>query len=376
MDNLSEVSNAKGAIREVATHRETWVMALLYIGTFGSFIGFSFAFGQVLLVQFPEQFPTPVKAAALTFLGPLLGSLIRPVGGKLADRYSGSRVTFWNFVAMALGTGVVLIAASQLHSLPLYVVGFTMLFVFSGLGNGSTYKMIPAIFQAKAQSVEAGMPIPDADAEALRRSGALIGLAGAIGALGGVGVNLAFRQSFLSLGNANGAYLAFIGCYAICMAVTWFWFIRPRPAPLAGCLNPASAHGKAVAPTPWGFWVRVADTTCDAAETPPNTLVAMRGPAPEGVQSAGPSRRPTRWRRGGGRPSSTRGRMIMLGPVLEGARVLVTAQRRADDLAAALIRRGAQVDIASTLGVEPHIDEAGLLTTTAACACSPRTWWW
>ena len=64
--------------------------------------------------------------------------------------------------------------------------------------------------------------------------GALIGLAGAIGALGGFGVNLAFRQSFLSLGNANGAYLAFIGCYAICMAVTWFWFIRPRPARLQG----------------------------------------------------------------------------------------------------------------------------------------------
>ena len=78
-------------------------MSLLYIGTFGSFIGFSFAFGQVLLVQFPEQFPTPVKAAAMTFLGPLLGSLIRPVGGALADRFSGSVVTFYNFIAMALG---------------------------------------------------------------------------------------------------------------------------------------------------------------------------------------------------------------------------------------------------------------------------------
>ena len=79
MDNLTQNSNAKGAIREVMRHRETWIISLLYIGTFGSFIGFSFAFGQVLLVQFPEQFPTPVKAAALTFLGPLLGSLIRPV---------------------------------------------------------------------------------------------------------------------------------------------------------------------------------------------------------------------------------------------------------------------------------------------------------
>jgi NNP family nitrate/nitrite transporter-like MFS transporter len=86
-------SNAKGAIREVSRHSQTWIMSLLYIGTFGSFIGFGFAFGQVLLVQFPEQFPQPVRAAALTFLGPLLGSLIRPFGGALADRFKGSVVT-------------------------------------------------------------------------------------------------------------------------------------------------------------------------------------------------------------------------------------------------------------------------------------------
>src|SRR5689334_20268058 len=129
MNNLTQASNAKGAIREVMRHRETWIMSLLYIGTFGSFIGFSFAFGQVLLVQFPEQFPNPAKAAAITFLGPLLGSLIRPVGGSLADRYKGSVVSFVNFIAMALGAAIVL-AASQLHSLPTYVLGFVLLFVF------------------------------------------------------------------------------------------------------------------------------------------------------------------------------------------------------------------------------------------------------
>ena len=113
MDNLTANSNARGAIREVSRHQETWIMSLLYIGTFGSFIGFGFAFGQVLLVQFPEQFPQPVKAAALTFLGPLLGSLIRPFGGALADRFKGSVVTFFNFIAMALGALVVLGAFSD-----------------------------------------------------------------------------------------------------------------------------------------------------------------------------------------------------------------------------------------------------------------------
>jgi MFS transporter, NNP family, nitrate/nitrite transporter len=234
MDNLRVNSNSKGAIREVCRHSETWIMSLLYIGTFGSFIGFGFAFGQVLLVQFPEQFPQPVKAAALTFLGPLLGSLIRPIGGALADRFKGSVVTFYNFFAMAVGALIVL-GASQLNSLPVFVVGFVMLFIFSGIGNGSTYKMIPAIFHAKAQlEVGAGLDLAEADRRAIRRSGALIGLAGAVGALGGVMVNLAFRQSFLTLKNGDGAYIAFIGFYLVCCVVTWVVFMRERQGRLLG----------------------------------------------------------------------------------------------------------------------------------------------
>jgi MFS transporter, NNP family, nitrate/nitrite transporter len=234
MDNLGVNSNSRGAIREVSRHSETWIMSLLYIGTFGSFIGFGFAFGQVLLVQFPEQFPQPVKAAALTFLGPLLGSLIRPFGGALADRFKGSVVTFFNFIAMAVGALIVL-GASQINSLPIFIVGFVMLFIFSGVGNGSTYKMIPAIFHAKAQlEVGAGLNLAEADHRAIRRSGALIGLAGAIGALGGVMVNLAFRQSFLTLKNGDGAYIAFIAFYVVCGLVTWVVFMRERQGRLLG----------------------------------------------------------------------------------------------------------------------------------------------
>src|SRR5436190_11093459 len=144
MDNLSHTTNEKRAMRDVCRDRHTWVMSFLYIGTFGSVIGFGFAFGQVLQVQFKGTFDTPIKAAYLTFLGPLLGSLIRPIGGRLADRYSGSLVTMLTFIAMAAGAGVVLYA-SAITSLPLFIAGFIMLFVLSGVGNGSTYKMIPAI---------------------------------------------------------------------------------------------------------------------------------------------------------------------------------------------------------------------------------------
>ena len=205
MDNLTQNSNAKGAIREVTRHRETWVISLLYIGTFGSFIGFGFAFGQVLLVQFPEQFPVPVKAAALTFLGPLLGSLIRP-----ARRGAGRPVHGLGRHVLELrghgGRGRRRAGWPRRRTrCRCSSSASSMLFLFSGLGNGSVYKMIPAIFTAKAllSTERAGEDGGAAARLATKRSGALIGLAGAIGAFGGVLVNLAFRQSFLTLGNGG-----------------------------------------------------------------------------------------------------------------------------------------------------------------------------
>ncbi|MDN3351421.1 nitrate/nitrite transporter [Actinomadura sp. DC4] len=217
MDNLAGLGNDRHAMRDVARDAHTWIVSLLYVGTFGTFIGFGFAFGQVLQVQFAADFATPIRAAYLTFLGPLLGSFARPLGGWAADRLGGARVTFWNFAAMALGAALVLAASAQ-RSLPLFVTGFVLLFVLSGVGNGSTYKMIPAIFRAKT-------PV---EAEARRLSGALIGLAGAIGAFGGVLVNLAFRQSFLAYGSGTGAYAAFIAFYVLCAAVTWAVYLRSR----------------------------------------------------------------------------------------------------------------------------------------------------
>jgi NNP family nitrate/nitrite transporter-like MFS transporter len=180
----------------------------------------------VLQVQFASAFDTPMKVAGLTFLGPLLGSLIRPLGGCLADRFSGSAVTLWTFVGMTAGASLVL-GASKAGSLPLFLVGFIALFVLSGLGNGSTYKMIPAIFTAKAApAILAGSTVEAARRAAQRSTRALIGLAGAIGALGGVGVNLAFRQSFLANGRGDIAYVAFIGLYVVCATLTWAVYRR------------------------------------------------------------------------------------------------------------------------------------------------------
>ncbi|KAB1986845.1 nitrate/nitrite transporter [Streptomyces triticiradicis] len=235
MDNLTTVKNDTGAALDAAKDAHTWIMAFLYIGTFGSFIGYAFAFGQVLQVEFGR---TPLQAAYLTFIGPLLGSLIRPVGGRLADRYGGARITLWNFVAMAAATGVLVFASSE-KSLPLFVSVFVVLFVLSGLGNGSTYKMIPGIFQNKA--LEAGLQGEEAARHGRRLSGAAMGLIGAVGALGGVGINLAFRQSFLDSGTGTGAFVTFLAFYAVAFAVTWAVYLR-RPAAVTRASATAEAE--------------------------------------------------------------------------------------------------------------------------------------
>jgi NNP family nitrate/nitrite transporter-like MFS transporter len=234
MDNLTQVRNERGAMREVARDPHAWIVSFLYIGTFGSFIGFGFAFGQVLQVQFGETFDSPMRVVGLTFLGPLLGSLFRPVGGTLADRFGGSRVTAIVFAAMTVAASLVL-TASLVDSLALFVGAFVAIFVLSGLGNGSTYKMIPAIFRAKATlAVHAGADPEAADRQARRSSRALIGIAGAVGALGGVGVNLALRQSFLSNGTGDAAYGVFVAFFVVCLAVTWVTYRRPSRRRLEG----------------------------------------------------------------------------------------------------------------------------------------------
>ncbi|WP_432133305.1 MULTISPECIES: MFS transporter [unclassified Streptomyces] len=223
MDNLAPVRNDTGAAKEAVRSPHTWIMSVLYIGTFGSFIGYSFAFGLVLQNQFGR---TPLQAASLTFIGPLLGSLIRPVGGRLADRLGGARVTLWNFGLMAVAAAGVVIASVQ-ESLPLFIGSFIVLFILTGIGNGSTFKMIPGIYRAKAAAI--GLTGEAADVYGRRLSGASMALIGAVGGLGGLGINLSLRQSFLSVGSGTGAFAGFLAYYGVCFVVTWAVYLR-RPA--------------------------------------------------------------------------------------------------------------------------------------------------
>ncbi|KOT33972.1 major facilitator transporter [Streptomyces caelestis] len=230
MDNVDAVRTAPKVQREAARCSDTWWISLLYIGTFGSFIGFGFAFGLVLQYEFGTS---PVQAMGYTFLGPLLGSLSRPLGGRLADRLGGARVTLWNFLGMATGT-TLLVVASLTGSFGLFVGGFTALFVLGGLGNGSTYKMIPGAFARRAEvAVTGGADAAQAFARARRLSGAAIAVAGAVGALGGAAINVAFTVSYADgSGSGTPAFLSFLAYYGVCVLIIRFVYLR-REVPRA-----------------------------------------------------------------------------------------------------------------------------------------------
>jgi NNP family nitrate/nitrite transporter-like MFS transporter len=247
MDNLTNQRTNGRSMIDVMAYRDSWLIAVLYIGTFGSFIGFSFAFGQVLQISFLANLSHGAKvtpamtaqaalhAAQIAFIGPLLGSIVRPVGGWLSDRIGGSKVTLYTFAVMIAAAGCLVTfggMADARHRAPsggilvAYVVGFVALFILSGIGNGSVYKMIPSIFDAKAQSNDGLSPAEKAD-WSRRMSGALIGIAGAIGALGGVGINIVLRASYLSPAkSATTAFWVFLGFYVLCAVITWFAYVR------------------------------------------------------------------------------------------------------------------------------------------------------
>jgi MFS transporter, NNP family, nitrate/nitrite transporter len=219
MDNLS---SAKASPREqlaVAGRAQTWIMSFLYVGTFGSFIGYSTAFPLLSQSLFPDA-----SWAAVAFAGPLIGSLIRPVGGWLADRLGGAPVTLWNFLAM--GAGILLVwPASASGNFWLFFLAFQVLFLTAGIGNGSTYRMIPAIFQAKAVA-ERGVEDEESLSYGKRQASAAIGIISAVGAFGGFLINRAFGMSFAATGSPAIAFAAFGGFYLACFALTWWCYTR------------------------------------------------------------------------------------------------------------------------------------------------------
>ncbi|WP_280462728.1 nitrate/nitrite transporter [Nocardia carnea] len=228
MDSLSTAKSDGRSYTPALTNRHTWVMAFLYIGTFGSFIGFSFAFPTLIKANFPDlaNIGWISTLGNLAFLGAFVGSFARPFGGWLSDKLGGARITLMVFGGMAVAVALIM-AALELKSFPLYLAAFLILFVLTGIGNGSTYRMIPSIFSAEAAkfAAERGIEPAEAAASAKRQAGAAIGVIGAVGAFGGFVLQQALRLSNTNFGSMEPAFWAYAGAFLVMGGVTW-WFYR------------------------------------------------------------------------------------------------------------------------------------------------------
>lgn len=244
MDSLTQAKADTRSYVRALGHGQTWIMSVLYIGTFGSFIGYSFALPLVIKNTFPEFLANhtfiATYLAGLGFVGALIGSVARPLGGWLSDRLGGARVTLWCFVGMGVCTAIAIVGVQE-RSFAVFFASYMVIFLFAGMGNGSTYRMIPSIF-AELGRRSGGDPI-----DFKRRAAAVIGIAGAIGAFGGFLIQVAFRQASLDVtaavkaakdpaekvavaaANADWsvpALYVFLGAYVVFAGMTWFFYLR------------------------------------------------------------------------------------------------------------------------------------------------------
>jgi NNP family nitrate/nitrite transporter-like MFS transporter len=222
---MNNLTSARSTLKDqliIVKRKHTWVMSWLYIGTFGSFIGYSAAFPLLIKTQFPAI------TVGIAFLGPLVGSVARPLGGLLADKVGGARVTLWNFVVMGAAT-IGVMHYVEIKSFAGFLVMFLILFITTGIGNGSTFRMIPSIFRAEKLREAKGLG-DAARALALKTAGiesaAVLGFTSAIGACGGFLIPRGFGASIAATGGPNLALKVFLTFYVTCVAITWWYYLR------------------------------------------------------------------------------------------------------------------------------------------------------
>jgi NNP family nitrate/nitrite transporter-like MFS transporter len=254
MDSLTQARTDTKAYAAAVRQPQTWAMSILYIGTFGSFIGYSFALPLVIKNTFPEflgHHPfIATYLAGLGFAGALVGSLARPLGGLLSDRVGGARVTLAAFLVMAAAT-LCAITGVNSHSFTVFFTSYMVIFLMAGVGNGSTYRMIPAIFATLGRRAGADQ---ETRLSFKRQTAAVIGIAGAVGAFGGFLIQVVFRQASLgvsalvkaadtpaekaAIAHAHAdwsvsALWVFVGAYAVLAVMTYAFYLR-RGSALSG----------------------------------------------------------------------------------------------------------------------------------------------
>ena len=224
---MNDIASARASFTEQAVvfrRKHNWVICYLYLGTFGSFIGFSAAFPLLMKTLFPSA---PVQQ--LVFLGPLVGAASRALTGWISDRFGGDKVTHWVFLALAAGVLGVLHSVGGFggaSSFTLFFASFMWLFFWTGVGNASTFQMIPAIVRADMPRLLPNTPPPQRFKAAEMESAAIVGFSSAVGAFGGFFIPLAFGNSMTATGGPATALFVFLAFYLSCVAVNWAFYGR------------------------------------------------------------------------------------------------------------------------------------------------------
>ena len=224
---MNDIATMKASFADqsvIFRRSHNWIMCWLYTGTFGSFIGFSAAFPLLSKILFPE-----VNALAYAFLGPLVGAVARAAAGKPSDRFGGGRITLWVFVAMSLGTLGILYAVSMKtdpSAFPVFFASFLFLFAASGVGNASTFQMIPAIMRKEIARLEPGLSGEVFVKQSDKESAAIIGFTSAIAAFGAFFIPKSFGSSIAATGGPEVALYGFLAFYISCIAITWWCYTR------------------------------------------------------------------------------------------------------------------------------------------------------
>lgn len=224
---MNDIASAKALFREQAVifqRKHNWIMCWLYTGTFGSFIGYSAGFPLLAKTQFPEM-----NSLQYVFLGPLVGALSRAATGWISDKYGGARVSFWVFVLMIAAVGGVLYflgIKEQPGAFWGFFAMFMVLFLATGIGNASTFQMIPVIMR---QEIDRLMPDGSPDERlrhAEKESAAIIGFTSAIAAYGAFFIPKSYGTSISITGGPSAALWGFMLFYVSCALITWYVYSR------------------------------------------------------------------------------------------------------------------------------------------------------
>ncbi|RIK85042.1 MAG: MFS transporter [Hyphomicrobiales bacterium] len=224
---MNDIASARASFAEQSVifgRSQNWIMCWLYTGTFGSFIGYSAGFPLLAQTQFPQ-----VDALKYAFLGPLVGAVARAGTGWISDRWGGGRVTFWTFVLMIAAAGGVLFflgIKDQPGAFWGFFAMFMVLFFATGVGNASTFQMIPVIMHKEIGRLMPQLSPAERARQAEKEAAAIIGFTSAIGAYGGFFIPKSYGTSIAMTGGPEAALWAFLAFYVSCAAITWAVYTR------------------------------------------------------------------------------------------------------------------------------------------------------